>query len=212
MNQEQKTGIQAIELARWTELVGEGTQNAVAGLSAMVGVQIRVTALDLTVIPVEKAADLIGGPENEVVAIYVGMEGGATGHIILVYPICVAFGLVDMMMGEEPGATQELGEMEASALQEVGNVTGSFFLNSVADNTGLRLMPSPPTVMMDMAGSILDTALADIMLDRDELFAMETVFSTDDRNVVGTLLVLPTAEFMDVMIQQKQSYARVLWQ
>jgi chemotaxis protein CheC len=211
MEQEQKSGVYEIELAKWTELVGEGTQNAVAGLSAMMGIQIRVTALDLTVIPVERASDLIGGPENEVVAIYVGITGGATGHIMLVYPISVAFGLVDMLMGEEQGTTQELGEMEMSALQEIGNVTGSFFLNSMADNTGMRLMPSPPTVMIDMAGSILDTALAEIMMDRDEMFAMETVFSTDDRNITGTLLVLPTSEFMDVMIQQNRQYARVQW-
>ncbi len=212
MDQEQKSGIYEVELARWTELVGEGTHNAVAGFSEMVGVQIRITALDLTVVPVEKAPDMLGGAANEVVAIYVGIEGGATGHILLVYPINVALGLVDMMMGEEPGNTQELGEMEESALQEIGNVTGSFFLNSMADNTGIRLMPTPPTVMMDMAGSILDTALAEIMMNRDELFAMETVFSTDDLNITGTLLILPTADFMDVMIQQKQSYARVKWQ
>ena len=211
MAQEQKSDVYEIELARWTELVGEGTQNAVAGLSEMVGIRVRVTALDLTVIPVEKASYLIGGPENEVVAIYVGIEGGATGHIMLVYPINVALSLVDMMLGEEPGTIQELGELETSVLGEIGNVTGSFFLNSMADSTGIRLMPSPPTVLMDMAGSILDAALAEIMMDRDELFAMETVFSTDDRNIVGTLLILPTAEFMDVLIQQNRQYARIQW-
>jgi len=211
MEQEQKSDVYEVELAKWTELVGEGTQNAVAGLSEMVGMQVRVTALDLTVIPVENAPYLIGGPENEVVAIYVGIEGGATGHIMLVYPINVAFSLVEMMLGEEPGTIQELDELETSVLQEIGNVTGSFFLNSMADNTGIRLMPSPPTVLMDMAGSILDAALAEIMMERDELFAMETVFSTDDRNIVGTLLILPTAEFMDVLIQQNRQYARVQW-
>ncbi len=212
MNQENKSGIYDVELSRWTELVGQGTQNAVAGLSEMIGVHVRVTALDLTVIPVEQASNLLGGAENEVVAIYVGIEGGATGHILLVYPINVALGLVDMLMGDEAGTAQELDEMGESALQEIGNVTGSFFLNSMGDNIGIRLMPTPPTVMMDMAGSIMDSALADIMMDRDELFAMETVFSTDNQNIVGTLLVLPTADFMDVMIQQKREFARLQWQ
>ncbi|MBT4511412.1 MAG: CheY-P-specific phosphatase CheC [Chloroflexi bacterium] len=207
----QRSGVYEVELARWTELVGQGTHNAVLGLSEMVGVKIRVTALDLKEIPVRNAADLVGGAENEVVVIYLGIVGGATGHIMLVYPINVAFGLVDMLMGEEIGTTQELGEMEASALQEMGNITGSFFLNSVADNTGMQLMPTPPTVMIDMAGAIIDAALAEIMVERDELFAMETVFSTDIRDITGTLLVLPTAEFMDVMLEQNRKYARVQW-
>ncbi len=208
---EQRTGVYQIEAARWTELVSQGTRNALSGLSGMVGLQIRVTALDLKVIPVNRAADLVGGPENEVVAIYVGITEGATGHIMLVYPLPVAFALVDMMMSEEPGTTQELGEMEESALQEMGNITGTFFLNSIADNTGLKLMPTPPTVMVDMAGAIIDAALAEIMEDRDELFVMETVFSTDGREVNGTLLVLPTADFMEMMVQQNTQYAKVQW-
>ena len=203
--------IKQIELARWTELASDGTRSAVSGLSGFVGVEITITALDLKIIPAAQAADLVGGAENEVVVIYVAMTGGATGHMMLIYPIPVAFGLVDMLFGEEPGTTEELGEMEASALQEMGNVTGSFFMNAVADNTGLRLMPSPPTVMMDMAGAILDAALAEVMTDREELFVMETVFSTKDREIRGMLLVLPTAEFMDIMIQHKRDYAKVNW-
>lgn len=57
----------------------------------MVGLQIRVTALDLKVITVNRAADLVGEPENEVVAIDVGITEGATGDIMLVYPLPVAF-------------------------------------------------------------------------------------------------------------------------
>ncbi|MBT4511049.1 MAG: hypothetical protein HOC20_02390 [Chloroflexi bacterium] len=211
MVEEGKSEINQIELARWTELVGDGTRSAVSGLSGFVGMDITITALDLRTIPVAQAADLVGGAENEVVVIYVAITGGATGHLMLIYPIPIAFGLVDMLFGEEPGTTEELGEMEASALQEMGNVTGSFFMNSVADNTGLRLMPSPPTVMMDMAGAILDAALADVIIDRDELFVMETVFSTKDRDIGGMLLVLPTAEFMDIMMQHKKDYAKVNW-
>jgi len=204
-------GIRNVELSRWTELVGMGTQNAVVGLSEMVGTKIRITALGMKIIPVQNAADLVGGPENEVVVIYLAMNGAASGHIMLAYPIRVAFGLVDMMLHQPQGTTTELGELEASVLGEMGNITGSFFLNSVADNTGLRLMPSPPAVIVDMAGAVLDSALAGIMAHRDELFAMETVFSSDDREITGTLLVLPTEEFMDVMIEQNRQYARVKW-
>ena len=58
-------------------------------------------------------------------------------------------------MGCPIGETQELGGMEASTLGEMGNVTASASMNSLADSTGLRLMPSIPTVMEDMAGSLM---------------------------------------------------------
>ncbi|MDY6911139.1 MAG: chemotaxis protein CheC [Chloroflexota bacterium] len=209
--EDNKTEVHHVELSKWAELVGKGTQNAVLGLSEFVGLDITITALDLKIIPVSAAAELVGGAENEVVVTYVGITGGATGHIMLVYPKPIAFGLVDMLMGTEIGSTQELGDMEASALSEMGNITGTFFLNSMADNTGMRLMPTPPTVMVDMAGAILDAALAEIMMEREEMFAMETVFASGQREISGTLLVLPTAEFMDVMVEHNKAFARVQW-
>ena len=63
----------------------------------------------------------------------------------------------------------------------------------------------------DMAGAILDAALAEVLMDREELFAMETVFSSGAQEICGTLLVLPTAEFMDVMISHKEQFSRVQW-
>lgn len=211
-DQQRLTAVHDVELARWTELVSQGTQNAVSGLSEMLGSTLRMTAIDLRVVPVEGAAELLGGPENEVVGVYLTMNGGATGHIMLVYPVEVAFRLIDTMLFLDVGTTQEMGEMEESALAELGNITGSYFLNSVADNTGMRLTPSPPTVILDMAGAILNVALADIMQDRDEMFAMQTIFSSDDAEVTGVLLVLPTADFMDVMMEQNSKFARVSWQ
>lgn len=202
--EQQTATVEEMGLFKWAELVGRGTRQAVLGLSEFVGKDITITALDLKRISVQRAADLVGGAEAEVVTIYLGITGGATGHIMLIYPPAVAFGLVDMLMEYELGTTQELGEMEASALSEIGNITGSSFLNSLADNTGMRLMPSPPVVMVDMAGAILGVALADIMKDRDDLFAMETTFNTDDRQISGTLLILPTADFLDVMLEQSK--------
>ncbi|MDD5092897.1 MAG: chemotaxis protein CheC [Dehalococcoidia bacterium] len=204
MEKSSKSGLKEIDVGKWAELVGQGTQNAVHGLSGMVGVEIKTVALDLKVIPAAKAADLVGGPENEVASIYLMITGAATGHIMLIYSKEVAFGLVDMLMGQQVGTTKELGEMESSALGEMGNITGSFFLNSVADNTGLRLMPSIPTVMIDMAGSILDSAVADVLQDHDELFAMEAIFAVGNQEISGTLLVLPTAEFMEVMVEHSK--------
>ena len=75
--------------------------------------------------------------------------------------------LIDLQIGLVPGSTRNLGEMELSVMGEMGNITGSFFLNALADATNLTLAPSPPAVMVDMAGAILDIALAEIMKDQE---------------------------------------------
>jgi hypothetical protein len=45
--------------------------------------------------------------------------------------------------------------------------------------------------MMDMAGAILDATLAGLMEFSDDIYIMETVFGTHDRQVSGTFLVIP---------------------
>jgi len=113
----------------------------------------------------------------------------------------VAFGLIDMLVGNAPGTTQEIGEMEASALCEVGNVVGSYFLNAIADDTGVRLLPSPPQVQMDAAESIINVALEDVLGAQSgkRIFAIQMVFDSADERLGGTLMILPSADFLRVV-------------
>lgn len=183
-------------LKEGARLVLLGSQNAIAGLSQMVGQEIDMTAVSARQIPVDEVPDLFGGREKVAVAVYLAVTGATEGHMFLVYPPDTAMSLVDLLMGEEPGTTKEITEMEASALGEMGNIMGSFYLNALSDASGLILMPSPPAVIMDMVGSILDVALADILMDSDDALVVEAVFSTKDQKINGNFLVLPSPEFL----------------
>ena len=129
------------ELAVWTWLVSKGIANAMAGLSTMIGQELTVTGLSVSQYPVEKAAELIGGPENILVGIYLTIEGDATGHLMLVHDPKVAFQLIDLQTGNTSDVSAEMGEMERSVMAEMGNITGSYFLNALADATDMTLTP-----------------------------------------------------------------------
>jgi len=47
-----------------------------------------------------------------------------------------------------------------SLLSEVANVVGSSVLNAVADGAGLKISPTPPVMVRDMAGAVLGSAMA----------------------------------------------------
>lgn len=190
------------EVAIWTWLVSKGIANALSGLSAMVGQKFSVTSLDIRQLPARDAAILLGGPENRVVGICQEIRGDATGYLILIHEPQIALELVDIQMGLPYGTTQCLDEIERSTLEEIGNVTGSFFLNALADSTGLCLMPSPPVVITDMAGAILDITLTQIMQEQDSVLAIKTTFGTVSRQVQGMFLVMPTLDFLRVLLRQ----------
>jgi len=183
-------------LKEGARLVLLGSQNAILGLSEMVDQEIKMTAVSARQIPVDEVPDLFGGREQVAVAVYLAVTGATDGHMFLVYPPKTAMSLVDLLMGQEPGTTVEITEMEASALGEMGNIMGSFYLNALSDLSGLVLMPSPPAVIMDMAGAILDVALADILTESEEVLVVEAVFATEDQKINGNFLVLPSPDFL----------------
>ncbi len=192
------------EQRSWNQLVGRGIEHSIAGLSEMVGRDVKVkNHVNPARIEVKDAAELLGGAEALTVAVYLRVGGSATGHMVLVYSPETAYELVDMLLGLAPGTTQELEPMERSALGEMGNIMGSFFLNAVADATGVELLPSPPAVMMDMAGSILDSVLAEIMMETDEVLVADTIFGTSDRQINGTFLVMPSGELVRILLQRR---------
>ncbi len=192
-----------VELAFWAQLVSSGTRNAVANLSQMVGQDIKVASFGLKEIPVVEISHLMGGPEIETVGIYLTVSGSADGHILLMYDPQMSYGFVDMLMGLPAGSTQSLGEMEESALGELGNIVGSSFLNALADATGLTLMPSPPSVITDMAGALLDVIAADILLTQDDAFVAETAFRAPDRDISGQFFVIPTQDLLRVLLERR---------
>lgn len=176
----------------WVDLSTKGMVSAVGGLSQMLGREISVSHIGTRRVALREAAGLFGGADAPTAAIYLGMSGDATGHMVLVYPPAIAFQLVDLALGDAPGTANSLAEMERSVLGEIGNVMGSSFLNTVADVTGVSIRVSPPAVMLDMAGAVLDAALADVMVHGDEAVVVEMTFGTPDHEVRGTFLVMPS--------------------
>ena len=188
------------QLKACSGLVGQGSVNAITGLSQMLGQEIQVYSMDPRRVPVEDLAGIVGGRETVSVGVYLAVSGSGTGHMFLMFSPETAMELIDMIMGEPPGTTQRLDEMEESVMGEMGNIMGSFFLTALADAAGLTLTPSPPAVMMDMAGAIFDVALANILEGSNDALVVETRFGTMDRVIDGTLLVMPSPELLGLLL------------
>jgi chemotaxis protein CheC len=181
-----------LDLANWTKLAKIGSTNAVSGLSQIVNREFKITALRIDEVSLRNAANLIGKSEDRVVGIYLLFSGNTCGQILLMFDPKTAYELVDLAMGVEVGSTSYLGEIERSVLGEVGNVFGKFFLNGVADWFGLRLMPSPPVVVEDMAGAIIGSVLAKAFDETESLFVIKLLFGSTAQEIEGRFLVLPS--------------------
>jgi len=154
----------------------EAIENAAKGFAGMLGRELSIKQSSVKLIKLLDITKMLGGPEDETVAIYLKSEGTIAGQMMLVLPFDNAMGLVDLIMGQSIGTTTSLGPLEKSALQELGNVTGTYFLNYVADNTGSAVRPSPPAVMVDMCAAILDIVIATAGIENEEVLMIDAEF------------------------------------
>lgn len=186
--------LDAIDVSRRDALgrvIEQAVANAAAGLSEMVGRSIDMRALEVSIMNVDQVPRLLSGPEDIAVGIYLAVGGDVNGHILLLLSPPDAKHLVDMLMDVPDGTTVFLGAMERSALGEVGNLTGSFFLNALAEITSLGAQPSPPAVMVDMGTAILDIPLVALAESSDDVLLISTAFAENERHVDAAFLVMP---------------------
>lgn len=190
---------------RWEKLVFDGITSSIAGLSEMVGQEVRVTSLDPRQRDVQKVHDILGGPETLIAGVYLGIEGTASGQLLLAFEAETAYRLIDMLLMQPAGTTTHIAEMEESVLGEMGNVMGAFFLTVLGDNTAGQFRPTPPLVINDMAGSVIDAILAHMMLEEDDVMAVETKFGTEDMDIEGAFLVLPSNSLVEFALQERRA-------
>lgn len=180
-----------------------GFQRAGRGLSEMTGIPMETKAAQVRRIPLVSAPELVGGAEALVATAYLRIVGEIEGHMLLMLPLEDACTLAAMLLGEpQDGNCRELSEMARSALAEAGNITGSFFLNALADTAGMSLSPSPPAVAVDMGGAILDTVLADLARESEDVFVIDTLFVQSQQSINAIFLVLPRPRYFDVILDK----------
>lgn len=180
-------------------MANEGVHNAAKGISDMVGQPLDVDNPQIKRVPIREIPSLLGGPEAEAVGIYLRVEGKIGGQMMLIVPYQKALELVDLMMGNPIETTQNLGALERSALQELGNLTGSFFLNAVAATTGLDARPSPPAVMVDMVGAIIDIILATSDNLSETVLMLQAKFLRNGREADVDFWIIPDKNTIERM-------------
>jgi len=167
-------------------------ESVACSLTDMIGQVIVNDAPQVKKVPVAQFTVCNDDSEMEAVGVYLEMESGLYGRVILIMPLHFALNLVDLLTGKPEGSAHGLDSVGLSALAEMGNLTLSYFLNAVADCfKSETLHPSPPTVVVDMLSAIMHTLVAPSVAASDDLTIIETIFASTAMDVGFCFLVLP---------------------
>src|SRR4051812_972450 len=185
--------LKAPQLDAIREVANIGAGHAATALSGMTNRKIMITVPRVYVRPLEDACDLLGAPDTIVAAVLMHMMGDLTGRALVLFPQRAAYTLCDILFRREMGGTAELGPMEQSGLKEAGNILASAYLNALSDFMGMMLVPSIPSLVIDLSGAAVTSAHLNFGHDREYAFCVETSFRVEGSPtpMAGHFLLLP---------------------
>lgn len=185
--------LKGLQLDALKEVANIGAGHAATALSQMTDRRIMISVPEINVSRVEDVADLLGDADQVVTAVLMRMFGDLTGRTLLVLPEHDASILCDLLMKKEPGTTRGFGEIEQSSLKEAGNILGGAYMNALSDFMGMMLLPSPPSLEIDLAGAVLTSISLDFGKEHDFVLCVETEFQFRDADqaLLGHFLLLP---------------------
>jgi chemotaxis protein CheC len=192
----------AVQLDGLREVSNMGAGHAATALSQMTNTRIMINVPRLQVVPLEEVPDVIGKPDEVVAAVLMHMLGDLTGRTLLIFPRNAAMRLAEMLLHRPPGSAHVFGELEQSAIKEAGNILSAAYMNAISDFMGLMLLPSVPSLVIDLCGAVLTTAYTNFGHERDVVFCIQTEFEMDSEDkVMGQFLLLPDVESLQIILQ-----------
>ncbi len=182
------------------EVANIGAGHAATALSQMTGQRIMISVPRVNIAPLEDVPNQIAEKEEPVAAVLMRMMGDLTGITLLVFPKASALQVASLMM-HRPAT--DLGTIEQSAIKEAGNILGSSYMNALAEFMGMILMPSPPSLAVDLSNAVLSSTYVEVAGGTEYVFCVESEFllREDNTRVRGIFLLLPDAPSLTAVLR-----------
>jgi len=182
------------------EIGNIGAGNAATALSKMISKRIDMDVPKVNILEFRNVAELVGGPEVEVIGIYFKVTGDITGSIMFLLDKKSAKLLTNLLMSRQLEG-EDLDEMDLSALQEVGNILSGSYLSSLSALTNLKLIVSVPSLALDMAGAILSVPIILFGQVGDKVMLIETNFNEGINCVKGNFFLIPDEDSFEILLK-----------
>ena len=195
--------LKAIQLDALREVANIGAGHAATALSQMTHNTIMISVPTINIARLEDVPPQVTDPEEPVAAVLMHMLGDLSGRTLLVFPKPTAIRLSELMLRRPAGSSKDLGDLEQSAIKEAGNILSGAYMNALSDFMGLMLLPSPPSLAVDMSNAVLTTAYLQFGSERDLVFCIETQFYMNEMQefLRGFFLLLPDVASLQAILR-----------
>ena len=194
--------LSSLELDTLKEIGSIGTGNAATSLSALIGMPVRIQQPEVRIMGYNEAIEWIGGPEEITAGVLVGMSGQLSGIMLSVQQLEFVNLVLESMMDHSITDYTELGELESSALTEVGNIMISTFINALSGLAGLDIELTVPAFTVDMQGAIIAVPMAEYGGQSNYIMTIGGDFICNGKEILCRLLLSPDIRSLNFLLRK----------
>ena len=196
--------LSSVQIDAMQELGNIGAAHAATTLSQMLSSTVEMSVPKIKVVDVAQLADHIGEEPAALVVFELQGEIPHGGYIIFYISRASAVRLTNTMLGlTDPD--RALNEMDESALLEVGNIMASAFLDATAELLGLVMLPSPPSLTIDMAHAAMETLIAQMQEEIDEVMLFSTELMCEEHKIDSDIIMMPESSTLQTFVDRLES-------
>lgn len=194
-------GINEIQIDVLREIGNIGAGNATTALAKLINSKIDMKVPKVALVEFPHLAEIIGDEEQLMVAILVTLSEDIKGMMMFMMDKRSAYYLVGQLLaGSGIDINEDFGEMEMSAVSEIGNIITGSYLTALSSLLNMNIDMSIPYVSIDMAGAILSVPAIEFGKIGDEVLLIQTNFG-DNMEVNGYFLLIPELESYEKILK-----------
>ena len=159
--QRDANGFSPARLDALKEVANIGAGHAATALSTLTGGRIMISVPTIRFVVPDDEARRACFPGEKVVVVMMDISGSIRGRTALILPADGSHRLAERMLGRAHDAAAPDGPVEKSAVSEAGNIIGGAYLTALSEFLGMRLLPSPPTMVEGETGHALGKVFPD---------------------------------------------------
>lgn len=180
-----------------------GSGHAAIALSQLMGKKIMIAIPSIELFELSHISDILRGEDANLVQISLAVYGDARGVMLFTLENDMAVTLCDAVMGQPKGSTEIMGEIEISAMKEVGSIISASYLNALSEMTAMSLIVSTPE------SNVGDTKTMRNILSQknlnvgegEQIICIRTEFTQMDMKIDGFLFFIPAGDAITAIMR-----------
>ena len=165
------------KLSVFSDLTREGTTTAADRITQMTGVQTESDVSGIHFTPIDDIS--IQMEDGQYVGTTTKFEGTPSGHLVIIFGASSAQRIAEAMLPMEPEG-EGLTPMHESALEELGNIMTSGFIDGWANVLQTSVEHTPPEFTDDMDMKLLEIVTDQLGPFQTHAYTIESRIKTDD--------------------------------